>query len=200
MSIHTKARITGFWRAATDASVGGRASAVLEHGEVDEQALVEPIGSPTAPAELSSEATTAPEVRGTALYGAARLDSSSFCARVTAPRTSGVVLPAGFAFRLTLTRGADAPPADVAVSDWMDLVVTDRTSTGERLPAQPGDFARIGSGETWTYDVVTTVRLAPGKGRTMKFAESPLGRGWTVTFAELDAAGVASEAGETHTF
>lgn len=200
MSIHTKARITGFWRAATDASVGGRASAVLEHGEVDEQALVEPIGSPTAPAELSSEATTAPEVRGTALYGAARLDSSSFCARVTAPRTSGVVLPAGFAFRLTLTRGADAPPADVAVSDWMDLVVTDRTSTGERLPAKPGDFARIGSGETWTYDVATTVRLAPGKGRTMKFAESPLGRGWTVTFAELDAAGVASEAGETHTF
>ena len=44
MSIHTKARITGFWRAATDASVGGRASAVLEHGEVDEQALAEPIG------------------------------------------------------------------------------------------------------------------------------------------------------------
>ena len=138
MSIHTKARITGFWRAATDASVGGRASAVLEHGEVGEQALAEPIGSPTAPAELPSEATTAPEVRGTALYGAARLDSSSFCARVTAPRTSGVVLPAGFAFRLTLTRGADAPPADVAVSDWMDLVVTDRTSTGEPAAGPAG--------------------------------------------------------------
>ena len=112
-----------------------------------------------------------------------------------------MVLPAGFAFRLTLTRGADAPPADVAVSDWMDLVVTHRTSTGERLPAKPGDFARIGSGETWTYDVVTTVRLAPGQGphdevrRVRRWA-----RGWTVTFAELDAAGVASEAGETHTF
>ena len=200
MSIYTRARITDFLRASKDASVGGRASAVLEHGEGGEQALAEPMVSSTAPAELPSEATAAPEVRGTALYGAARLDSTSFCARVTAPRASGVALPEGFAFRITLTRGAYAPPADVAVSDWMDLAVTDRSSTGERLPAKPGDFARIGSGETWTYDVVTMVRLPAGKGRTMKFAESPLGRGWTVTFAELDAAGVASEAGETHTF
>ena len=82
-------------------------------------------------------------------------------------------------------RAADAAPADVAVSDWMDLVVIDRFSTGDRLPALPGDFAHIRPGETWAYDVRLTTELSPGRGRTMRFAESPTGRGWTVTFAEL---------------
>jgi len=200
MSIDTVARYAGFRHATTDASVGGRTLVGVEVGEVGERQPAGTVTSATAPAELASSATTTPEVRGVALYGAARLDSTSYCARVTAPRASGVVLPEGFAFRFTLTRAPDAAPADVAVSDWMDLVVTDRSSTGERLHALPGDSARIGSGETWTYDVRLAVTLAPGRGRSMKFAESPSGRGWTATFAELDESGVSTQAGETHTF
>ena len=95
---------------------------------------------------------------------------------------------------------SDGAPADVAVADWMDLVVIDRFSTGDRLPALPGDFAHIRPGETWAYDVRLTTELGPGRGRTMRFAESPTGRGWMITFAELDENGEPVGAGEVHTF
>ena len=192
-------RIAGKLRAHTDASVGGRTSAVDEADGIGEPMSAGSVGVLTAPAEHDEAVATPEAVGSVALYGATRLDSQSFCARVTAPRTSGVVLRAGFTFRMTLTRAADAAPADVAVSDWMDLVVIDRFSTDDRLPALPGDFARIGAGETWTYDVRLTADVAAGRGRTMRFAESPTGRGWTVTFAELDSDGEPVEAGqETH--
>jgi hypothetical protein len=188
-------------RAHTDTSVGGRASAVdaaWSDGEVGAPMYAEfagPVAVLTAPAEPHREAATTPEAPETAaLYGATRLDNQSFCARVTASRTSGVVLPVGFSFRMTLTRAVDAPAADVAVSDWMDVAVVDRFSTGHRLPALPGDFAHIEAGETWTYDVRLTTQLIPGRGRTMRFAESPTGRGWTLTFAELDDNGEPTDA------
>ncbi|WP_344304823.1 hypothetical protein [Nocardioides bigeumensis] len=188
-------------RAHTDTSVGGRASAEGTVGEVGDPMFAGPVAVLTAPAEPLREATATPEVPETAaLYGATRLDSQSFCARVTASRTSGVVLPVGFTFRVTLTRAADATGADVAVSDWLDLAVVDRFSDGDRLPALPGDFAHIGAGETWTYDVRLTTPLVPGRGRTMRFAESPTGRGWHLTFAELDENGEPMEPGFEITF
>ncbi len=194
-------RIAERLRAHADASVGGRASAVDEVGEVGEPMFASSLELVTASAEPASEATTTPGANDSvARYGATRLDSQSFCARVTAPRASGVVLPTGFTFRMTITRSPEAAPADVAVSDWMDLVVIDRFSTEGRLPALPGDFAHIGAGVTWTYDVRLTTPLTPGRGRTMRFAESPTGRGWTVTFAELGDHGEPLDAGEVHTF
>ena len=194
-------RIAEKLRAHADASVRGRASAVDDVREVGEPMFAASIGLLTASAEPSSEAITTPEANeSVARYGATRLDSQSFCARVTAPRASGVVLPTGFTFRMTITRSADAAPADVAVSDWMDLVVIDRFCTEGRLPALPGDFAHIGAGVTWTYDVRLTTTLLPGRGRTMRFAESPTGRGWIVTFAELGDNGEPLDAGEVHSF
>lgn len=145
------------------------------------------------------EAPETTELTGLATFGAARLDSTSFCLRVTVPRGAVIVAP-GYSFRLTLTRSAEAPSADVAVSEWLDLVVDQRASTGGRLAPLPGDFARIASGDAWTYDIRTTVALAGGVGRTMRFAESPTGRGWIATFVELDAGGEPIGAVHTHTF
>ena len=187
-------------RIHADASVGGRASAESTAGEVGGPMSAGPVAVLTAPAEPQREATATPEAPTVALYGATRLDSQSFCARVTASRTSGVVLPAGFTFRMTLTRAEDATGADVAVSDWMDLAVVDRYSTGDRLPALPGDFAHIAPGETWTYDVRLTTSRVPGRGRTMRFAESPTGRGWTLTFVEIDGDGERVDTGVELTF
>jgi len=145
------------------------------------------------------EVLAEPEVTSRALYGAVRLDPSSFCLRVTVPRESTAVA-AGYSFRLTLTRSPEAPPADVAVSDWPDLVVDQRASSGGRLAALPGDSVQIASGDTWTYDIRTTTALGAGIGRTMRFAETPTGRGWTATFVELDAGGEPIGAVQTHTF
>jgi hypothetical protein len=201
MSNHMMSRIAERFRAHADTSVGGRASAVDEVAAIGEPMFAGPLELLAASAQPSGEATTTPEVNDSvARYGATRLDAQSFCARVTAPRASGVVLPTGFIFRMTITRSAGAAPADVAVSDWMDLVVIDRFSTEGRLPALPGDFAHIGAGVSWTYDVRLTTTLVAGRGRTMRFAESPTGRGWIVTFAELGDNGEPLDAGEVHTF
>jgi len=153
--------------------------------------VLEPARSPELPIE--------PEVTSRAQYGAARLDSTSFCLHITVPRASPTVA-AGYSFRLTLTRSSEALPADVAVSEWLDLVVDQRASSGEKLPALPGDSAHIASGDTWTYDIRTTTALAGGVGRAMRFAETPTGRGWTATFVELDAGGEPIGAVQTHAF
>lgn len=139
------------------------------------------------------------EVTGLAAFGATRLGPTSFALRVTVPVDAPAVAP-GYCFRLTLTRSPDAPAADVAVSEWLDLVVDQRASSGLRNAALPGDFAPIASGVTWTYDIRTTVALAGGAGRTMRFAESPTGQGWAATFVELDAGGEPIGAVHTHTF
>ena len=195
-------RIAERFRAHTDASVGGRATAVAEVGEVGEPMFAGPLELLTAPAEPTGEATTTPEANeSVARYGATRLDSQSFCARVTAPRASGVVLPAGFTFRMTITAVArrGSPPTSRCRTGWTWSSSTASPPEG-RLPALPGDFAHIGAGVTWTYDVRLTTTLLPGRGRTMRFAESPTGRGWIVTFAELGDNGEPLDAGEVHTF
>jgi hypothetical protein len=137
---------------------------------------------------------------GRAVFGAIRLDSQSFCARVTAPRDRGVGLPLGFAFRLTLSRSADASAVDVAVNEWLEVAIVDRTTTGDRLPPRAGELARIEPGEIWTYDLRLETRLSGGQGRTMHFAEAPAGRGWTVSFAEIDTYGDADPVGPVLSF
>ena len=165
-----------------------------------EPALDAPVALLTTPqVPEPSPAPETSEVTGLATFGATRLGPTSFALRVTVAGDAPAVAP-GYCFRLTLTRAADAPAADVAVSEWLDLVVDQRASSGLCNAALPGDFAPIDSGVTWTYDIRTTVALAGGVGRTMRFAESPAGRGWVATFVELDAGGEPIGAVDTHTF
>lgn len=164
----------------------------------DERVLDAPVVA-LASSKMPAPAPEAAEITGLATFGAARLDPASFCLRVTVP-TGAPTVARGYSFRLTLTRSAEAPAADVAVADWLDLVVDQRASTGDRQAALPGDFAPIASGDTWIYDIRTTAALAGGVGRVMRFSETPSGRGWIVTFVELDAGGEPIGAVHTHTF
>lgn len=188
---------------AAPATSGSRPAAVPGAEAIREQGLGDAVAlliSPVVPEPAPARTFTGePEDTSRAQYGAARLDATSFCLRVTVPRES-VTVAAGYSFRLMLTRSPEAPAADVAVSEWLDLVVDQRASSGGRLPALPGDFARISSGDTWTYDIRTTTALAGGVGRTMRFAESPTGWGWTAAFVELDARGEPIGGVQTHTF
>jgi hypothetical protein len=158
------------------------------------------VGLPApAAAWPAPEAPYLHEVNGLTTFDAVRLDPTSFSLRVTVPEGASTVAP-GYSFRLTLTRSPEASSADVAVSDWPDLVVDQRASTGGRWPALPGDSALIASGDTWIYDIRSTVALEGGAGRSMRFAESPSGRSWTATFVELDAGGDPIGAVHQHTF
>lgn len=203
MSNQTTLRRRLFGWSSTRAESWARPTVVRGTEAQREESLDGPVAlltSPRVPEPAPApDAPDTSEVTGLATFGAARIDSTSFCLRVTVPRGAATVAP-GYSFRLTLTRSAEAPAADVAVSDWLDLVVDQRASTGGRLAALPGDFAPIASGDTWTYDIRTTTALAGGVGRSMRFAESPTGRGWIATFVELDAGGDPIGAVHTHTF
>lgn len=197
MSNQTTLRRRIFGRGAARSASWAEATVVRGTEAHDAPALDAHVALLPSP-EVLEPAAEATEITGLATFGAARLDSASFCLRVTVPLGVAPVAR-GYSFRLTLTRPAESPSADVAVADWLDLVVDQRASTGERLAALPGDFAPIASGDTWTYDIRTTAALAPGAGRTMRFAESPAGHGWIATFVELDAGGEPIGAVHTHT-
>lgn len=187
MSNGTSMSVACSGRALNEASVGGPTSPSSAPAAVGGQ-------QPAGPVGLAGPAGSG--VR----FGATRLDSASFCARITAAPVDDAVLPAGFAFRLTLTRSADVPGADVAVSDWRELDLIGRASATGQPPALPGDFARIESGQTWTYDVRLAVPLRRGQGRSMLFRTASHEAGWTVTLTTLDADGTPVDEGVVHSF